>query len=427
MSSHVVRTTEMVWVLDPTERFGGPVKDGGTIVATLAPGCWGPMITPDYASGHEVSKPVAVEGADVGDAVALRIKSVRVLSRATTSGTGLPQEGSYVGSSSIAARCPGCGTINPRTYLDGVGEDAVKCLKCGTVVKPVRLESTYTVVMDDDRTVAVTVPSDFASEIARDAAGYSALPACSKQYSANLIARGEIAGLVAPLRPMIGNIGSCPSIVFPSSMNAGDYAVSMVGAPHRFAINPADIEAALTDGHMDVNEVVEGSVVIVPVKVPGAGIYMGDVHAMMGDGEIAGHTTDVTAEVTVEVKVLKGLGLEGPVLLPAPEDLPAIVKPRLEVLRDRAEAIAACHGFALEESLPLQVIGMGANLNLAVENGLLRMSRLTGIPLPEVRNRCTITGQVDIGRLPGVVQISMLVPCDVLKRIGLYDTIKAQY
>ena len=48
-----------------------------------------------------------------------------------------------------------------------------------------------------------------------------------------------------------------------------------------------------TDGHMDIDAVRPGAIVIAPVKVPGAGIYFGDMHAMQGDGEIAGHTMDV--------------------------------------------------------------------------------------------------------------------------------------
>ena len=158
-------------------------------------------------------------------------------------------------------------------------------------------------------------------------------------------------GVVTPLRPMIGNIGTCPAVAVPSSSNAGDSAVSLVGAPHRYAIEAMDLPA-LTDGHMDVNEVVEGAVIIAPVKVKGAGIYVGDVHAMMGDGELAGHTADVSAEVVFEVQLLKrsetDLNLDGPILLPVSGDLPAIVKPRtLEVLI-RA-GYAAEHGFPLEE------------------------------------------------------------------------------
>lgn len=60
--------------------------------------------------------------------------------------------------------------------------------------------------------------------------------------------------------------------------------------------------------------------VICPVKVPGGGVYVGDVHAMQGEGEIAGHTTDVSAVVVIQVEVLKGLAIDGPIILPRIED-----------------------------------------------------------------------------------------------------------
>ena len=74
-------------VLDPAAPMLGPVKDGGEILATTAPGCWGPMITPAIRGGHEVTRPVQVAGAEVGDAVAIHIEDVRILSWATASGT----------------------------------------------------------------------------------------------------------------------------------------------------------------------------------------------------------------------------------------------------------------------------------------------------------------------------------------------------
>lgn len=55
-------------ILGPEQPMLGPVKDGGHIIANTAPGCWGPMITPAIRGGHEVTRPVAVEGAEVGDA-----------------------------------------------------------------------------------------------------------------------------------------------------------------------------------------------------------------------------------------------------------------------------------------------------------------------------------------------------------------------
>jgi len=58
---------------------------------------------------------------------------------------------------------------------------------------------------------------------------------------------------------------------------------------------------------MDINRVREGATVIAPVKVDGGGVYLGDMHAMQGDGEIAGHTADVAGICVLQVKVLKGV------------------------------------------------------------------------------------------------------------------------
>ena len=59
--------------------------------------CYGPMITPEVESGHTISRPVAVMGAEVGDGVALRIKTIKITSKASASGTETPREGSFVG------------------------------------------------------------------------------------------------------------------------------------------------------------------------------------------------------------------------------------------------------------------------------------------------------------------------------------------
>ena len=104
MAQVIVNTKEMVWVLDPKQPFMGPVKDGGVIVARVSPGCWGAMITPDYPSGHEVTYPVEVEGAEVGDSIMIKVRKIYVLSLATTSGTDVPQEGHFVGDPFVAKK-----------------------------------------------------------------------------------------------------------------------------------------------------------------------------------------------------------------------------------------------------------------------------------------------------------------------------------
>lgn len=44
-------------LLDPDKPMLGPVKDGGLIVANTAPGCWGPMITPELKGAMKSLNP----------------------------------------------------------------------------------------------------------------------------------------------------------------------------------------------------------------------------------------------------------------------------------------------------------------------------------------------------------------------------------
>ena len=96
------------------------------------------------------------------------------------------------------------------------------------------------------------------------------------------------------------------------------------------------------------------------------------MHALQGDGEIAGHTMDVSGRVELGIEVRKGRALEGPVLFPLAEDAaPFLARPFDAGERAKAEVIAREWGIeTLEESLPISVIGTGANLNVATDNGL---------------------------------------------------------
>ena len=222
------------------------------------------------------------------------------------------------------------------------------------------------------------------------------------------------------LRPFMGQLGTSPSTTMPDSHNAGDFGSFLVGAPHRFALTAGELTRHKTDGHMDIDAVRPGAILVCPVKVEGGGVYLGDMHAMQGDGEIAGHTTDVSGTVTLEVEVVKGLGIDGPVLFPVPEDLPFLARPLSEEERMRALALARRHGIeALEETAPVSVIGTGPDLNSATDNGLARAAELLEMSVPEVMNRATVTGAIEIGRHPGVVQVTFRAPAEALEARGL--------
>ncbi len=415
-------------VVGPSIPMLGPVTDGGTIIADTAPGCWGPMITPAFKGGHEVTQPIAVTGAEIGDAIAIRIQKVQVTSMATASGTMSFVEGRYTADPFVARFCPSCGTKSPPSRLEGIGPDAVRCAVCGAEVSPFRVGNGYTIAFDDERQTAITVDQTVANELARDAARVMALPKESKQNPIVALAPADVAGVITRLRPFIGNIGTTPAIDMPDSHNAGDFGTFLLDAPHEFGITKEQLDLVRTDGHMDIDSVREGAILICPVKVAGGGVYIGDAHAMQGDGEIAGHTTDISAQVTVQVNVIKGLQLDGPILLPPVEDLPYLARPLSASDRQRAQQLASKLGQGmLEDSAPLQMVGSGATINEATDNGVSRMATLFGISKDEVLNRVTLTGAVEIGRLPGVVTVSMLVPLDRLEKAGLSELVKAQY
>jgi acetamidase/formamidase len=230
------------------------------------------------------------------------------------------------------------------------------------------------------------------------------------------------------MRPFMGQLGTSPSTTIPDSHNAGDFGSFLVGAPHRYALDAQELQRHKTDGHMDIDAVRAGAVLICPVKVPGGGVYLGDMHALQGDGEIAGHTADVAGTVTLQVEVVKGLGIDGPVLFPVAEDLPFLARPLSAQERSRAVALARRHGMdAIEESLPVSVVGTGPDLNSATDNGLRRAAELLDMTVPEVANRATISGAIEIGRHPGVVHVTFRAPVERLRPLGLLGYAVEQY
>jgi formamidase len=414
-------------ILDPERPMLGPVRDGGHIVANTAPGCWGPMITPELRGGHEVTVPVAVAGAEVGDAIALRIEDITVTSLATASGNDKFMPGRFLGDPYVAARCPECGTLYPRSRIEGIGQTAIRCDNCGADVAPFNFTNGYTIAFDEGHSVGVTLQQEAAEDIARDAKRFAALPENSIQNPILTFAPHDLVGLVARLRPFMGQLGTTPAIRMPDSHNAGDFGSFLIGAPHEYALTAEQLENR-TDGHMDIDAVRGGAILICPVKVPGGGVYLGDMHALQGDGEIAGHTCDVSGTITLQVHLMKGMELEGPVLFPVLEDLPFLARPLSPAEKEKAQKVARMYGLdALEESLPVSVVGSGPDLNAATDNGLARAARLFDMTIPEVKNRATITGAIEIGRHPGVVQVTFRVPVDRLEKAGLLEYAREQY
>ncbi len=94
-------------------------------------------------------------------------------------------------------------------------------------------------------------------------------------------------GIRLPARPMVGVIGTA--------------------LPDR-VVYTADPD--INGSNMDCNSIAEGTVVHLPVWVPGARLALGDVHAAMGDAEATGGAIEISADVTVRVEVVKNAGWE---------------------------------------------------------------------------------------------------------------------
>jgi amidase len=94
-----------------------------------------------------------------------------------------------------------------------------------------------------------------------------------------------------PLRPMLGCVATAPP---------------PAGAP------PGTGDSGGYGGNMDFNEVTEGATVYLPVRTPGAMLYIGDGHAAQGDGELNGNALETSMDVELTVDVLPGKHVSGP-------------------------------------------------------------------------------------------------------------------
>ena len=414
-------------IIGPDSKMLGPVADGGRIVFETAPGCWGPMITPNIRGGHEVNVPVAISGAAVGDAVALRIERIKILSKAASVGVDRSMEGCFIGDPYVAKQCPVCKELWPEFVVKGTGPEAIKCKNCGTPISPFRMINGYTMVFDHRAKVGITVNKKTASSIAKKAWQWHSLPKNSKQVPILIFGQADIVGAPSRISPFLGQLGTVPAVNVPDSHNAKDFGYHLIDATHPYSISKEDWESKLTDGHTDCDSNKEGAIVIAPVKVKGAGVYAGDGHAMEGDGEVAGHTTDVSTEATITVSVMKRLQLEGPILLPVEKDLPSLAKPWRKDEWEKVRKLAKRFEVEAEPVAPIQVFGSGATINEAATDGFSKTGRLLGMSVEEVRNRVTFSGALEIARLPGMVQVSIQAPIRSLEKAGLADLVIAHY
>ncbi len=97
------------------------------------------------------------------------------------------------------------------------------------------------------------------------------------------------------LDPFIGSIGVAPPFG----------QVEMTLSPGKFG------------GNMDCVDTREGTTLILPVWVDGGYLCFGDIHAVQGDGELNGTALEITAEVRLEIALMKQYSMQWPRMVDA--------------------------------------------------------------------------------------------------------------
>ena len=100
-------------------------------------------------------------------------------------------------------------------------------------------------------------------------------------------------GIKAPIDPMIGVIGVSPG---------KDQEGVVTGTPFNHG------------GNMDTTDIRKNTTLYFPVRETGAMFALGDVHAIMGDGELCVSGLEVEAKVTVKASLIKNKQLKWPLL-----------------------------------------------------------------------------------------------------------------
>jgi acetamidase/formamidase len=90
-----------------------------------------------------------------------------------------------------------------------------------------------------------------------------------------------------PVKPMIGSIGTAPQVEIESFMQ-GTFG-----------------------GNLDCPDICKGSRLYLPIFTEGALLYLGDVHAIQGDGE-SSSPVEVSSEIILTLNIIKGKNINWP-------------------------------------------------------------------------------------------------------------------
>ena len=136
------------------------------------------------------------------------------------------------------------------------------------------------------------VPKEGAAHMVMPCRGFleeefpDAYPTVMTLYDGNLVLPS---GIKLPLAPSMGVVATTPTYKQSTASDSGPYG-----------------------GDIDMKELVAGSTLFLPVLVPGGMLALGDCHAVVGDGAVAGTGAECSSDTHIRVTVEKGMGITGP-------------------------------------------------------------------------------------------------------------------
>jgi len=158
--------------------------------------------------------------------------------------------------------------------------------------------------------------------------------------------------IAIPYQPMIGTIGVAPH------PEAESTSSSVLPGRH--------------GGNMDLPDIGSASTVFLPVFHRGALLYVGDVHAVQGDGEISGTAVEMPAEVAVKIDLM-----EEPINLP-----------RIETDREVMFVATTSAGRSLEDAIRTAFLEL-----------VMWMEKRCGLDRFDGLMLCSQVGRIRIGNL----------------------------
>ncbi len=155
--------------------------------------------------------------------------------------------------------------------------------------------------------------------------------------------------LALPARPMIGVIGVAP-----------ESGAIPTGTAHRHG------------GNMDAKEVGVGATVYLPVFQEGAMLAMGDVHAVMGDGEVCVSACEIGAHITLRCERIAGKSFKWPIVetdhaIHILVSLPSIEDALIEATRQAVALLQRARGTSAEDAYMLASLAVDLGISQLVD------------------------------------------------------------